>query len=146
MSFLIQKIQKKLIEAKKSGDSSVRILSVLKSEIELAQINNNRKQLTDFQIMGIVQSLIKRINDAIALYKKAGRQDLLAREEEDLKFLKEFLPKQLSKDELNDILRKLKSEKGFTTIKDYIDYMNKNYPAQFDTRTLVSLLKENGYV
>ena len=58
--------------------------------------------------------MVKQRNDSSDAYQKAGRQDLLDKEKEEIKIIEEFLPKQLSEDDTkkicNDAIKNLKAE------------------------------------
>ena len=61
---------------------------------------------------------MKKKKDAMADFEKAARQDLIDQTNEEMKVLEEYLPKQLSKEEIKEIVSKIISDIGATSMKD----------------------------
>lgn len=93
---------------------ALRLLSSAFKQIEV----DERKELSDDDIIKIIQTQIKRRNDAAAQYKGAGRDDLLQIELDEISFYTPYLPAQLSDDELSNALKEIISKVGATTSKD----------------------------
>lgn len=66
---------------------------------------DDKVDLDDAGVQKIAASLIKQRQDSIEQFKKGGREDLVAKEEAELKFLQSFLPAQMSDDELRSIVQ-----------------------------------------
>ncbi|MBW1917689.1 MAG: GatB/YqeY domain-containing protein [Deltaproteobacteria bacterium] len=77
-----------------------------------------KRQLTDDEIIAVISSQIKQRREASAEYTKAGRLDLAQKEEEELQFLLSFLPPQLSEAELNQEISAVIQEVGATGPRD----------------------------
>lgn len=75
-------------------------------------------ELNDEQIVEIIAKESKKRKDALADYKKSGRTELIEQIEEEITILAEYLPKQLSKKEIEKIVEEVIIEVGATTIKD----------------------------
>src|SRR5438034_5583081 len=75
-------------------------LRLLKSAIGYAQIERKTDNLSDADVIPIVQKEVKKRRDAIEQYEKAGRAELAAREKQEIIVLESFLPKPLSSEEL----------------------------------------------
>ena len=75
-------------------------------------------EVSDEQILGIVAKEVKTRKDAIAEYEQANREDLIEKANEEIKALEEYLPKQLSRDEVKAEVQKIISEIGATSMKD----------------------------
>lgn len=78
------------------------------------------KQITldDNQIIDIIAKESKKRKDSLADYEKSGREDLIAQINEEIEVLAEYLPKQLSEEELENIIREVIEEQGATSMKD----------------------------
>jgi uncharacterized protein len=63
-----------------------------------------RRSLTEAEVVGVITSQVKQRRDSIAEFKRAGRSDLAQQEEEELQFLLSFLPQQLSAEEIRQEL------------------------------------------
>jgi uncharacterized protein len=81
-------------------------LRMLKSAIKNKEIEKKEKSLTDAAILEIIQKQVKQRNDSIEEFKKAKRQDLVDKEEQELAVLQAYLPEQLSQDALKAIVAK----------------------------------------
>ncbi len=78
------------------------------------------KQITldDNQIIDIIAKESKKRKDSLADYEKSGREDLIAQIKEEIEVLAEYLPKQLSEEELENIIKEVIEEQGATSMKD----------------------------
>lgn len=75
-------------------------------------------EINDEQIIEIIAKESKKRKDAEADFEKSGREDLIAQNKEELEVLSEYLPKQLSTQEVETIVSDVISELGATSIKD----------------------------
>jgi uncharacterized protein YqeY len=98
-------LSEKLKSAMKAGDDSRKqTYRLLLASIKLADVEKG-VATDDAGILSIVQKEIKMRHESIEGATKAGRADLIAQSEAEIKILQEFLPKQLSDDELETIVR-----------------------------------------
>ncbi len=83
-------------------------LRAIKSAILMAKTEKGaQEELTDDQEMKLLQKLAKQRKDSLEIYEKEGREDLAKDEREQLAVIEEFLPKQMSDEELEDYLKEL---------------------------------------
>ena len=75
-------------------------------------------EVDDAKIIDIIAKEMKKKKDAMADFEKAERQDLIDQTNEEMKVLEEYLPKQLSKEEIKEIVSKIISDIGATSMKD----------------------------
>ena len=75
-------------------------------------------ELNDYQIIDIIAKEAKKRKDAKAYFEKSGREDLINQNKEELSILTEYLPKQLSAEEVEEIVRGIVAETGATSIKE----------------------------
>ena len=88
---------------------------------------------------------MKTKKDAIKDFEKAGRQDLVDQTNDEMKVLEEYLPKQLSKEEIKEIVEKVIKDVGATSIKDMGIVMKEakaKIGAGADGRTINEVAKE----
>ena len=93
---------------------SIRAINTMIKQIEV----DERKELNDEDVIKLIQRGIKQREEAALQYKNAGRDDLVAVEQEQIEIFKIYLPKQLSDEELEAGMKELISEVGATTLKD----------------------------
>ncbi|HEW91117.1 MAG TPA: GatB/YqeY domain-containing protein [Thermotogaceae bacterium] len=99
----IEELRNKLKEAMKSSDEvRVRTLRLLISNVKNEEIEKG-EQLTEEEFTEVVLREVKRRKEAIEMYEKAQRKDLADEERKELKVLEEFLPQQLSIDEIRSL-------------------------------------------
>lgn len=75
-------------------------------------------EVDDKKIIDIIAKEMKKKKDAMVDFEKAARQDLIDQTNEEMKILEEYLPKQLSKEEIKEIVSKVISNVGATSMKD----------------------------
>ena len=97
-------IQKKMLVVFKEGKKTeTDALRFVLSEIKYAEINK-KGPLTDDETAALLQKEVKKRKEAILLFQKGGRQDLVDRENQQIGAIEHFLPKQLSDEELFKIV------------------------------------------
>ena len=86
---------------------------------EILQIEKDKGiEVSDEQILGIVAKEVKTRKDAIAEYEQANREDLIEKANEEIKALEEYLPKQLTDEELVAEVKKVIEKLNATSMKD----------------------------
>ncbi len=112
-------IYEKIKEAMKSGDEvKLSTLKLLSSAFHNAEIDKKREKLTEEEELEIVRFEAKKRKDAIEVYKKANAKDRVKREEEELAILQEYLPKDLSKEEIDNLVDESIKQTGATSMAD----------------------------
>lgn len=74
--------------------------------------------LEDNQVLEIIAKESKKRKDALADYQKSGRGDLILQVQKEIEILSEYLPKQLSKEEITEIVKQIIAETGATSMKE----------------------------
>ena len=93
---------------------ALRLLTSAFKQIEV----DERKDLSDDDIIKIIQKQVKTRNDSIVQYKEAGRDDLMQIELDEIAFYMPYLPAQMSDEELSSAVGEVISKVGATTMKD----------------------------
>ena len=102
----------------KDGDKfRTTVLRMILSEIQKIEIDE-KSDLNELQITSILEKMIKQRNDAIAQFEQAKRQELADKEKQEIEIIKEFLPEQMSDDEISELVSKIISEVGALDMKD----------------------------
>ena len=88
----------------------------------MADAHNQRiakgRELTDDEVVEVLTRQVKQRRESIAMYREAGRPDRAADEEAEVAILTEFLPEQLSADEVTELARAAIAETGASTPAD----------------------------
>jgi len=93
---------------------ALRLLMSAFKQIEV----DERKELSDDDVIKIIQTQVKRRNDSAAQYKEAGRDDLMQTELDEIAFYTPYLPVQLNDEELTVEIKEIISQTGASSMKD----------------------------
>ncbi|WP_284694464.1 GatB/YqeY domain-containing protein [Geomonas sp. Red32] len=142
---LREKLQTEMKEAMKSRNaaklSAIRmVLSAVKNrDIEL------RRELNDAEITETIATLCKQRRESIKLFKEAGRQELVDKEEAELNLMLTFLPQQLTREELESLVTKIIAETSASGGKDMGKVMKALMPhvsGRADGKLVSEIVKE----
>ncbi len=115
---LKEKTSQDLKEAMKSKDTKKRdALRLLTSAFKQIEVDE-RKELSDSDIIKIIQKQVKQRKDSISQYQDAGREDLAQKEQEEINYYEAYLPKQLSDEELELKIKEIISQVGASSMKE----------------------------
>lgn len=93
----------------------------------ILQVEKDKQiELTEEQVIEIIAKETKKRKDAQIEFEKSGREDLINQNNEEIAILSEYLPKQLSEEEIETIVKKVIEETGATTMKDMGTVMKKS--------------------
>lgn len=91
----------------------------------LAQVKNKEialikraEGLSDEEVIAVIKTMVKQCLDSVEQFKNGGRQDLLDKEEAELKILQSFLPPQLSRDEIKAVVAEIAKKLNASGQKD----------------------------
>ena len=99
--------------------STLRLILAAVRERDIANRTSEKKEeVKDQEIIRVLQKMKKQRQDSADLYKKGGREELLKVEEEEIKIIDAFLPKQLSEAETKKICKEIIESSGASSIKD----------------------------
>ena len=117
-SQLKQKLTDDLKQAMKSGDkvrrSVIRLVMAAIKNTEIAQ----QATLADADILGVIAKEVRQRHESIDAFRLGDRQDLLAQEEAELAILNEYLPRQMSREEIVAAARQVIGEVGALGLGD----------------------------
>ena len=143
-------LQKEVMEqiktAMKAKDTvSLEALRALKSEFLLANTSGGNVELSEEDEIKIVQKLVKQRKDSAALYLDQNRNDLAEPELAQAKVLEQFLPKQMSEDELKAAIGEIVQKTGASSMKDMGKVMgmaSKQFAGKADGKAISIIVKE----
>lgn len=142
---LKEKLLNDLKEAMKEKDL-VRKNTVQMIRSAILQIEKDKSiEVTDNQIVEIIAKESKKRKDAAKDFEKSGREDLIRQNNEEIEILSKYLPKQLSIDEIQSIVKKIIIKTGATSIKDIGTIMKeakKEIGASADGKTISDVVKK----
>ena len=115
---LKEQINTEIKEAMKAKENAKRdALRLLSSAFKQIEVDE-RRELSDEDVIKIIQKQIKQRNDSITQYQTAGRDDLIEKELSEIAFYEPYLPKQLGDEELSSAIKAIISQVGAESMKD----------------------------
>lgn len=117
---ILKKIDDDLSTSLKAKDDlRVSTLRMMKAALKNAEIEKRQKGgLKEEDITGVLSSLVKQRRESVEQYTKAGRLDLADRESREIEIIQEYLPEQLSEEELESLIRSAIHETGVSNVKE----------------------------
>lgn len=142
---LKEKLMADLKKSMKNKDE-IRKNTVQMVRVAILQIEKDKGiQVEDSKILEIIAKEVKTKNDALKDFEKAGREDLINQTKQEIAILQEYLPEQLSREEIKVEVEKIIAEIGATTMKDMGTIMKKakeKMGATADGKTINEVAKE----
>ncbi len=93
----------------------------------------------------LLQKLVKQRKESLEIYEKQSRNDLAEKEKEEITIIEKFLPKQMSEEELKNVISKIITETGASSQADMGKVMgmaNKQLGGKADGKTIAAIVKE----
>jgi len=104
--------------AMKGGDKKrLGVIRLVLAAIKQVEVDE-RVELDDDRVLAVLDKMVKQRRESISQYKDAGRDDLVEVEEYEVTVLQDFLPEQLSDDEIAQMISKAIADTGASSIKD----------------------------
>ena len=142
------KLSDMLKTAMKAGDKrrvgTVRLIQAALKDRDI-EARGTGREVTDDDILALLQKMVKQRQDSIAIYDKAGRDDLATQEREEIGIISEFLPTALSPDEIRSAIAAAITEAGAAGPKDMgkvIAALKGKYGGRIDFATASGTVKE----
>ena len=112
----------------------------------ILQVEKDKQiEVNDDQILEIIAKESKKRKDSLVDYEKSGREDLIEQIKEEIEILAEYLPKPLTKEELEEIISSAIADTGATNIKDMGKVMKEvkqRVGTRADGKTINEIVKE----
>ncbi|MBL7828359.1 MAG: GatB/YqeY domain-containing protein [Saprospiraceae bacterium] len=116
---LEEKIAKDLVAAMKAKDDvALRGIRAIKTAIQLLKTDGSGQEITEAREVQLLQKLVKTRQESFEIFSKNGRNELAAKEQEEIDVIKKYLPAMLEGAELEAVLRKIITDTGATSAKD----------------------------
>lgn len=143
---LQERINEDLKVYMKSKDTfKLGVVRMVKGAVQLEKINLKREELSDDEIIKLISKQIKMRKDSITEFTKAGRDDLVQQNEKEIDVLKEYMPEEMSEEEVINIINEAISSTGASNIKEMGKVMREVTPkvsGRFDMGRVSSIIKE----
>lgn len=123
----------------------VKVLRNLQAAIKKVEIDE-RTELDDSTILQIIQKQLKMRQESLGIFSANGRDDLAQKEQFEIDVISQFLPKQLSEEELNTLIKQTIIDIGATDIKEMgkvINAIKAQTAGQADPAVISGLVKKS---
>lgn len=135
---------KESMKARESGKKKLTVIRMVRSAIKNIEINEKR-ELNDEEIIEVLSKEVKQRRDAIPDYENANRSDIVESLLSEIEILMEYLPKQLSEEEIRNLVKEVISEVGGNSPNDMGKVMGKLMPkvkGKADGKLVNQIVKE----
>ncbi|MEA3497209.1 MAG: GatB/YqeY domain-containing protein [Bacteroidota bacterium] len=125
--------------------AALRGIRAVKSALLLLKTNSSAKEITKDDEIKILQKLVKQRKESIIVYTEQGRDELAKEETEELEVIQKYLPKQLSKVEIEKVIAEVIIETSAKSMADMGKIMAvamKKFGGQADGKTISAIVKE----
>jgi uncharacterized protein YqeY len=135
------------VAMKAKDERTLSTLRMVNSTIKNADIEargHGKPQLSDADLLGVLQKMIKQRQEAVELYDKGGRAELAGQEREEIAVITAYLPKQMSEDDVKAAIAAVIAETNAAEIKDMgkvIGALKAKYAGQMDFGKASGLVK-----
>ena len=137
-------LKNSMLSSTKEKTSTLRLmLAAIKDREIIAR--ENKENINDTIVMDVLSKMVKQRLESAEIYKKNDRLELANKEEYEIEVIREFLPKQLTEQEIRDIIVNIVQETGSTSIRDMgriMGELKSEYAGQLDFALAGKLLKE----
>ncbi|MCA9407706.1 MAG: GatB/YqeY domain-containing protein [Candidatus Omnitrophica bacterium] len=114
-----ERINKEYIEAMKAKQKDrSSTLNFLRAQIKNLRIEKRVEKLEDKDVVAVIKKQVKQRQDSIEQYEKGGRKDLADKEKGELEILKQYLPEEMSAEQLEGIVQEAIKESGAQSMKE----------------------------
>lgn len=116
---LHQRITQDITSALKAKDQlKVKVLRYIKSSLD-STAKDKKSDLTDDEALRVLQQKIKQSEDAIEKFRAGKRDDLATTEEQEVALIKQYMPEEMSEQELQQVAKEVMTETGASSPKDF---------------------------
>lgn len=129
---------------KQKNEAGKRTLRAIKAQLLLLKTSGSGTEITEDQEVKILQKMIKERQDSYQIYVEQNREDLAKPEKEEMDIIKEFLPQQMSEEELTVAIKGIVEQVGASSMKDMGKVMgmaNKQFGGKADGKTISMIVK-----
>ena len=123
--------------------SQVAVLRLVTAQIKQVEVDD-RRELSNQDIESVLTKMIKQRRDSIEQFDKADRVDLSEKEKYEITIIEEFLPEQITEEELDDLLNSIIEEESVTSLKDMgraMSVLKAKYASRIDMGLASGLIK-----
>ena len=115
--------------------ATLRLISAAIKDRDIAGRSSGKERISDDEILQLMSKMIKQREESARLYAEGGREDLATQERQEIEIIREFLPKQLSDEEVQaiagDVVAEIEAH-GLRDVGRVMAVLKERYPGQMD--------------
>ena len=143
---LNSELKKSIINKDLVATKTIRlIIAAIKDRDIVVRTEGNQNGIGEAEIISLLKKMQKQREESIQLYLKGNRIDLVQSEKDEIKIIKEFLPKQMDDEEIANLVKEAINLNGAKSIRDMgkvMTYLKENYSSKMDFSKASKFLKE----
>ena len=143
---LNSELKKSIINKDLAATKTIRlIIAAIKDRDIVVRTEGNQNGISEGDIISLLKKMQKQREESIQLYTKGNRMDLVQSEEDEIKIIKQFLPKQMDDDEIKNLVKeaiKLNDAKSIRDMGKVMSYLKEKYSTYMDFCKASKFLKE----
>ena len=143
---LNSELKKSIINKDLAATKTIRlIIAAIKDRDIVVRTEGNQNGISEADIISLLKKMQKQREESIQLYTKGNRMDLVQSEEDEIKIIKQFLPKQMNDDEIKNLVKeaiKLNDAKSIRDMGKVMGYLKEKYSTNMDFSKASKFLKE----
>ena len=143
---LNSELKKSIINKDLAATKTIRlIIAAIKDRDIVVRTEGNQNGISEADIISLLKKMQKQREESIQLYLKGNRIDLVQSEKDEIKIIKEFLPKQMDDEEIANLVKEAINLNGAKSIRDMgkvMTYLKENYSSKMDFSKASKFLKE----
>ena len=143
---LNSELKKSIINKDLAATKTIRlIIAAIKDRDIVIRTEGNQNGISEADIISLLKKMQKQREESIQLYTKGNRMDLVQSEEDEIKIIKQFLPKQMNDDEIKNLVKEAIKLNNANSIRDMgkvMSYLKEKYSKNMDFSKASKFLKE----
>ena len=143
---LNSELKKSIINKDLAATKTIRlIIAAIKDRDIVVRTEGNQNGISEADIISLLKKMQKQREESIQLYTKGNRMDLVQSEEDEIKIIKQFLPKQMNDDEIKNLVQEAIEINDAKSIRDMgkvMSHLKEKYSTNMDFSKASTFLKE----
>lgn len=125
--------------------TTLRLINAAIKDRDIAARGEGRDNISDQEILSLLQKMIKQREELVAVYEKAGREDLATQEAEEITIIKDFLPRPLSEEQVTAEIEaaiELTGAEGLRDMGKVVALLKEKFPGRIDFGQAAKIVKK----
>lgn len=130
---------------KSKNQPALRALRALKTAVSNVETQKNASEVTDEGMMKIIQKQVAQRKDSASQFRANNREELAITEEEEIAVLEQYLPEQMSEEEVKAVVKRIVEQTGASSMRDMGKVMvmtNKELSGKTESKTIAKYAKQ----